>query len=353
VTAETKVAVIGCGFVSDGHISCLKRIPGVEIVGIADTDADAVTRIARKFDVPQTFADADNLLAATSPDVVHILTPPQTHKDLTIDAMRRGCDVLLEKPMAPSAIDSQAILDGAKEFDKKLAICHNFLFLPCVVAARQMLEQGDLGELVGVDISWRPPNRGFHVGWTQELPGGALHEILPHAVYLQRAFVGELVNVAGITRRGGDARSPTCEIRVLLDAESGTSHIEVSPSGEPKQFLMRIEGTRMSLRVDLSTNTVLKIRKLGNGKLSKALMNIDQAGQLLVGTVASAISVLRTDLSNGHYPLIEAFYRSLRDGGDLPVTGKDGHETVAALDQIWATPAAGQTDASLWKIAAG
>lgn len=116
-------------------------------------------------------------------------------------------------------------------------------------------------------------------------------------------------------------------------------------------LLMRIEVIRMSLRVDLSTNVLVKIRKLGVGKRSKALMNIDQAGQLLAGTVASAISVLRADLSNGNFTLIQSLYQSLRDGGSLPVAGEDGHATVDVLDQTWATPSAKQTDRALCKIA--
>jgi len=333
-----KVAIIGCGFVSEGHAACLKRLQDIEIVGVADPDEAAAGRIAEKFSVQQVFADTMSLLKATSPEVVHLLTPPQTHAEIALQAMESGCHVLLEKPMAPTAAEARVILAGAREHAVALSICHNFLFLPCVVAARKMLDNGDLGDLVSVDIAWRPPNRGFHVGWTRDLPGGAMHEIVPHAVYLQRAFVGELTSIAGISRRGGDARGPDCEIRILLDAESGSSHIGISPSAEPKQFLMRVEGTKMSLQIDLSANTLVKIRKLGDGKIWKAVMNIDQAAQLLTGTVGSALSVLRGDISNGHFPLIESFYKSLREGGELPVTGEDGVATVAALDAIWATP---------------
>ena len=93
----------------------------------------------------------------------------------------------------------------------------------------------------------------------------------------------------------------------------------------------------MSLQIDLGANTLIKIRKLGDGKIWKAVMNVDQAAQLLAGTVRSAFSVLLGDLSNGHFPLIEAFYRGLRKGGDLPVSGEDGVATVAVLDEIWAT----------------
>lgn len=333
-----EVAIIGCGFVSGDHIACLKRLPDIEIVGVVDTNAAAASHIAEKFNIPNVFLDATSLLRESAPEVVHLLTPPQTHAELALEVMQSGCHVLLEKPMAPTAAEAEAILAGAHKHNVALAICHNFLFLPCIVAARKMLSDGALGELVSVDITWHPPNRGFHVGWTKGLPGGAMHEIVPHAVYLQRAFVGELTSIAGISRRGGDARGPNCEIRILLDAESGSSHIGISPSAEPKQFLMRVEGTKMSLLIDLSSNSLIKIRKLGDGKIWKAIMNVDQAAQLLIGTASNVLSLLHSDISNGHFPLIQSFYRSLREGTDLPVTGEDGCATVAALDSIWATP---------------
>jgi predicted dehydrogenase len=331
-----KVAIIGCGYVAPGHIWSLKRIPDIDIVGVADINVESAQKVAKKFGITKAFADTRSILAQTKPDVVHILTPPQTHVELSLEVMQAGTHVLLEKPMAPCVEEADKILEGARKYKVKLGLCHNFLFIPCVVAAKRMLAQGELGELVGVDITWKPVEHGLYMDWTSDLPGGALHEVLPHPVYVQRAFVGNFKGIAGITRRGGDSRGPRCEIRVLLDAEKGTSQIEVSPRIEPKQMWMRIKGTKMSLTLDIGTNTLVKVRKRGNGIVAKALMNVDQAVQLLGGTAGSALTLLRGGYSNGHLPLIEAFYQSLREGTEPPVTGEDGRETVAILDQIWA-----------------
>ncbi|MEE9354438.1 MAG: Gfo/Idh/MocA family oxidoreductase [Methylococcaceae bacterium] len=333
-----KVAIIGCGFVSESHITCLKKLPDIEIVGVADTNVVAANHIAEKFNIPNVFLDTTSLLSETTPEVVHLLTPPQTHTEIALEVMQSGCHLLLEKPMATTSAEAKLILACAHEYNVALAICHNFLFLPCVVAARKLLLEGAIGNLLSVDIVWRPSNRGLNVGWTKDLPGGAMHEILPHAVYLQRAFVGELTSIEGILRRGDDARGPKCETHILLDAELGSSHIAILPNAKPKQFMMRVEGTKMSLQIDLSANSIVKIRKLGKGKVWKAVMNIDQAAQLLLGTVGNVLTVLRNDISNGHLPLIQAFYKSLREGTDLPVTGEDGFETVAILDKIWVEP---------------
>jgi len=85
----------------------------------------------------------------------------------------------------------------------------------------------------------------------------------------------------------------------------------------------------------LSSNSLIKVRKFGHGKIAKAFMNIDQAIQLIGGTIANVGTILRGGYINGHFPLIEAYYRSLREGVDLPVSMVDGRQTVAILDQIW------------------
>ena len=335
-----EVAIIGCGFVSADHIGCLKRIPDVEIVAVVDTDVAAASRTAEKYNIAKVFSDTTSLLREITPNVVHLLTPPQTHANLALEVMKSGCHLLLEKPMAPTRVEAERILAGAREHNVSLAINHNFLFLPCMVAARKLVAEGSLGDLISVDVAWHPSNRGLNVEWTKDLPGGAMHEVLPHAVYLQRAFVGELTNIVGISRRGNNARGPNCETHVLLDAEFGSSHISILPNAEPKQLLVRVEGTKMSLQIDLSANSLIKIRKLGEGKIWKAVMNVDQAAQLLLGTAGNVLSVLYSNISNGHFPLIQSFYRSLREGTDIPVTGEDGCATVATLDKIWETPGA-------------
>ncbi len=330
-----KVAIIGCGFVAPAHIFCVQRLRDVEVVGVADINLAAARKMADEFNIPKSFTDVSCLLKETKPEVVHLLTPPQSHAKLAIKVMEAGCHVLLEKPMAPNVKEADMILAAAKKYNIKLSLCHNFLFIPCVVAAKKLIEKGVLGDLVGVDISWKPAERGLRVDWTRDLPGGAMHEVLPHPVYVQREFVGKFNSIAGISTRGGDSRGPSCEIRILLDAQFGTTQLEVSPSAAPKQIWMKIEGTKMTLHVDISTNTLVKVRKLGQGKLGKALMNIDQAFQLVAGTFGNVFTLLRGGYSNGHLPLIEAFYRSLREGIELPVTGEDGRDTVAILDAIW------------------
>ena len=89
-----KVGIIGCGHISKEHILHIRRIKGAEIVGICDINEENTLDKARQFGIQRTYRDASSLLEETSPDVVHVLTPLQNHKQLSIQAIEAGCHVL-------------------------------------------------------------------------------------------------------------------------------------------------------------------------------------------------------------------------------------------------------------------
>src|SRR3954469_19938222 len=96
-----RAGVVGTGYVSHHHLRALKDLPFVEIVGVADTDAARAALVAAKVGgsgVYQNLAE----MAAAKPDVIHVLTPPSSHKSLTLEALDMGCHVFVEKPMAES-----------------------------------------------------------------------------------------------------------------------------------------------------------------------------------------------------------------------------------------------------------
>src|SRR5205807_6964971 len=97
-----RVALVGAGYVSSYHLRALRTLPNVEVVGIADPDQTHARQMAAAFGVPRIFQSLEEL-AETSPDVIHILTPPASHCDLTLQALDMGCHVLVEKPMAITA----------------------------------------------------------------------------------------------------------------------------------------------------------------------------------------------------------------------------------------------------------
>jgi predicted dehydrogenase len=285
------------------------------------------------------------MLREGRPDVVHILTPPQSHKELSIQAMEAGCHVLVEKPMAASVSEADEMIAASRRHGVTLGVCHNFLFNPAVMEAQELAATGVLGTIIGTEVFWKvyrygDPDRYRTTQWLYELPGGICHEAAPHPVYLQMEFLKTLQVVSVLSKKtGGDLPTPSDELRVLFNGESGLGSLSISSSAEPYLVYLNIFGSVMSLQVNLVNNTLIKFRRDGLGRVSKALVNIDHSLQLLSKTVIKTVQTLlgRLKLGGvGHGVLIEKFYESIRRGTDPPVTGEDGRAVVAVLDQIWA-----------------
>jgi len=335
-----RVGIIGCGEASEAHIHHIRRITGVEIVGVCDTDKERAQEISHRFGIRHIYRDAVDMLKERHSDVVHILTPPDTHKELSVQAMEAGCHVLVEKPMALNVKEADEMIAASRHHRVTLGICHNHLFDPAVLEAKELVTRGAIGKVIAVEIFWRAylaGNRFRTTQWIYELPGGIFHDIAPHPVYLLMEFLKTSRVVSALSKKtGSDLPTPSDELRVLLDGESGQGSLSISLCANPYLLFLNIYGTDMSIRVDITNNTLVKFKRSGLGKISKALVNIDHSLQLLSKTITNTIGTLQGRRILGHGILIEKFYESLRKGTDPPVTGEDGRAAVAVLDQIWA-----------------
>src|SRR5262245_28277633 len=123
-----KVGIIGCGQIATIHIPYILAQPDARIVGLADASEGRARELAARFHISSVHSTLGDLLEAEHPDVVHILTPPQTHAGLAIEAMEAGCHVLVEKPMAASLKEAEAMEAVAQRHGVKLCVDHNHLF---------------------------------------------------------------------------------------------------------------------------------------------------------------------------------------------------------------------------------
>src|SRR5262245_59120704 len=92
-----RVGLVGAGYISEFHLRALHRLRRVHVVGVADADLARAVRVANKWRLAGCYASLDELLAE-KPDVVHVLTPPDSHADLACQAIEHGCHIFVEKP---------------------------------------------------------------------------------------------------------------------------------------------------------------------------------------------------------------------------------------------------------------
>jgi predicted dehydrogenase len=123
MTTPVKVLVVGCGHMGTSHAKAYHALPGFEIVGVvARTAASRQALLAAVGAEYPQFADYGEALAATRPDAVSINTYPDTHADYALRAFAAGCHVFLEKPLAPTVAEAEAVVAAARAANRKLVI---------------------------------------------------------------------------------------------------------------------------------------------------------------------------------------------------------------------------------------
>ncbi len=118
-----RILVVGCGHMGTSHAKAYHALPGFEIVGVVARGEKSRHELlaALGADYPQ-FSDYGQALAATKPDAVSITTYPDTHADYARRAFAAGCHVFLEKPVAPTVAEAEAVVAAARKANRKLVV---------------------------------------------------------------------------------------------------------------------------------------------------------------------------------------------------------------------------------------
>jgi predicted dehydrogenase len=140
-----RVAIVGCGKVADQHVQAIHRIPDCRVVAVCDRELLMAKQLGERLSVSECFSDLHEMLRASSPDVVHITTPPQSHFSLAKQCLDSGSHVYLEKPFALTAEDVKFLIQLADGCDLKITAGHNYQFTLEMLEMRRLVEQGFLG----------------------------------------------------------------------------------------------------------------------------------------------------------------------------------------------------------------
>ncbi len=171
---KLRCGVIGLGM-GVGHVRGYNSHPHAEVVAVADTNPDRLAFVADEHNVPGRYETAEAMLREEKLEVVSVATPNKFHKPLTLAALKAGCHVLCEKPMAMNTAEAKAMARAAKRAKKRLMINFSYRFNEQSWALKKQVDAGVLGEVYfGRTIWLRRRGMPRFGGWfgTKELSGG-------------------------------------------------------------------------------------------------------------------------------------------------------------------------------------
>lgn len=203
-----KYALIGCGRISPNHIAAAKT-NGLTFTGLCDIDKHMMHDKVVKFDlfeVPQ-YEDYREMLEREKPELVAITTESGKHASIALDCIAAGCHLIIEKPIALSIADADAIIDAAKKKGVKVCTSHQNRFNKSIQKIREAVDKNRFGRMLygTAHIRWHRDYEYYsRAKWrgTWEQDGGALMNQCIHNIDLLRWMMGdEIEEVVGMTDR--------------------------------------------------------------------------------------------------------------------------------------------------------
>jgi predicted dehydrogenase/nucleoside-diphosphate-sugar epimerase len=339
-TSKTlRAGIVGTGQISEFHVSALKRIPNVEIVGVFDLDRAKAEALAERFGLTVRSSIAD--LRAAGADVIHVLTPPHTHAAVATQALEAGCHVFVEKPLATDAEECVRLAQLAKAKGLQVGVSHSLLYDPQIRAGLEAARSGALGDIVSVDIlrgSLYPPYPGGPLPPQYRTAGYPFRDLGIHGLYVIEAFLGPIEGIDATFREGGgDGNLFFNDWRAVVRCAKGLGHIQLSFGVRPLQHQIIIQGTKGVLRLDLFLMFQAKRGALPLPKPAERIVNaLTDSIQPLIDVPRNVVAFARKQIRQYHglQELVIAFYDALSKGERPPVIAEDAVRVVRFTEQV-------------------
>jgi predicted dehydrogenase len=356
-----KIAIVGCGKISDAHAWAIQSIKGREIVGACDRELLMAKQFSERFQVKHFFSGVGEMLEETKPDIVHVTTPPQTHYSIARDCLKYGCHVYVEKPFTLNTTEAEELLALATEEGLSVTVGHDEQFSHVARRMRRLIQSGYLGgRPVHMESTWcydlggdayANALLGDKKHWVRKLPGRLLQNLISHGVAKIAEFlVGDNPQVmthgfvSPLLRRAGEEEIVD-ELRVVIrDEQRATAYFSFSSQMRPSLHEFRLFGPKNGLFVDEDQQILIKLRgKRYKSYAEKFIPPLTLAGQHLGNLLRNGRSFLASDfhMESGKKYLIKSFYSSIVDRTPVPVPYGQILVTSRIMDAIFEQLSAG------------
>ncbi|MBM3497587.1 MAG: Gfo/Idh/MocA family oxidoreductase [Armatimonadetes bacterium] len=202
-TEVLELAVVGVGLQGEGHVKCYDAIPNARVVAVCDANAQRAADVGARFGAEVVRGGYEELFAREDIDAVSIALPDHLHRDAAEKAFAAGKHVLLEKPLATTVEDAQAIVAAQKASGKKLMVNWSNRWMLAFSQTKEALESGALGDplycYARLNNTLYVPTKMLSWSANTQLP----HWLICHRLDIARWYFGsEATRVTAVRRYG-------------------------------------------------------------------------------------------------------------------------------------------------------
>jgi predicted dehydrogenase len=344
---EIRFGILGYGKVARLHADALRAVPGVVLAGVWGRDAAKRAAFAADYGIA-AFADIRGMAAAGRIDAVVIATPHLQHREHAVAALEAGMHAIVEKPMAVSTADCDAMIAAADRAGRLLAVVSQRRWYPASRRIRDAIDAGKLGKpALGqvIMLGWRDeayyksdPWRG---SWAGE-GGGVLVNQAPHQLDLLQWFMGPVEEVSAYW---GNLNHPYIEVEdtavaAIRFSGGALGSVLVSNSQKPgiyaKVHVHGSSGASAGVQTDGGAMFIAGMSGIAEPPVND-LWTVPGEEGLLAAWKAEDEAFFKTVDATRHFFTLQAadFAAAIRTG-DIPlVDGREGRKAVALFEAIY------------------
>lgn len=272
---KLRLATAGAGYFSQFHFDAWNRIDEVELVGVCNQTIAKAQAIVDTHG-GQAFSDFQSMLDEVRPNLVDVITPPETHEAYVTAALTAGAHVICQKPFTMNVETARRMAELAREKDLRLVVHENFRFQPWYRKIKSELDAGRVGQIYQLRFCLRPGDGQGPEAYLarqpyfQKMPRFLIHETGVHWVDTFRYLLGEPLSVFADLRQlnpaiaGEDAGlvlfTYADNSRAVLDGNRLSDHVAENRRRTMGEML--IEGEKGTLL--LTGDGVVRFRAFGS-----------------------------------------------------------------------------------------
>lgn len=321
---KIKWGMIGCGNVTEKKSGpAFSKVPHSSLVAVMGRSAEKAADYAQRHGVPKWYTSVDDLINDPEVNAVYIATPPDVHLEYATKAMKAGKAVYVEKPMARTAAECEAMNQVSRETGVPLFVAYYRRTLPYFVKLKELIDQKIIGDirLVTVQIHYNPyaEEVGEHAQprWRVDPAvsgGGHFHDLASHQFDLLEYVLGPIKSAQGIARNQAGLYEADDIVVANFEFESGvlgTGSWCYTLNKEQRLDEARLIGSKGKITFSFFEKFIIKVEA------------VDAIGEYLIPYPEHV-----------QQPLIDTIVQELRGEGKCPSTGETGARANAIMDLI-------------------
>ncbi len=328
-----KFALIGCGTIGERHAAHINTYG--QLTAVCDVVEEKATKIGDQYNA-SIYLSIDNLLQAeTDVEVVSVCTPNGLHALHSIKALRAGCHVLCEKPMAISVHDCGEMIKEAERANKRLFAIKQNRFNPPVVAVKKAIDEGKLGKIYSFQVNcfWNRNKAYYQNSWkgTADMDGGTLFTQLSHFIDLVYWMIGDVKNTWAITRNFAhknviDFEDTGIAMLELYNGAIGTLHYTVNATKKNMEGSLTLFAENGTVKIGGQYLNLLEYQQIENYQIAS----------LPSGSPANDYGYYQGSMSN-HHKVYENVTDVLLRGQSISTNMFEAMKTIEIIEKIYAS----------------